>query len=186
MKIEKTKLSGCFIIHDTVYGDDRGYFFESFNKEKFQKLTGLQIDFVQDNQSKSKYGVLRGLHFQNGSFAQAKLVRVLKGKVLDVAVDVRPDSPTFGQHISVELSESNGVQLFVPRGYAHGFVVLSEEAIFFYKCDNYYNKESEGGILFNDPALQIDWQINNSEIILSEKDKINPILANAKTDLFFV
>jgi dTDP-4-dehydrorhamnose 3,5-epimerase len=185
MKVEETKLDGCFIIHDTVYGDERGYFFESFNKEKFQKLTGLDIDFVQDNQSMSKYGVLRGLHFQKGNFAQSKLVRVLKGKVLDIAVDVRPNSPTFGEHVAVELTENNGVQLFVPRGFAHGFIVLSEEAIFFYKCDNYYNKESEGGILYNDPALKIDWQINDSDVILSDKDKINPILAEAKTDLFF-
>jgi dTDP-4-dehydrorhamnose 3,5-epimerase len=185
MKVEETKLAGCFIVHDTIYGDERGYFFESFNKQTFEQLTGLDIDFVQDNQSMSKYGVLRGLHFQKGPFAQSKLVRVLKGKVLDVAVDVRHNSPTFGEHVAVELTESNGVQLFVPRGFAHGFVVLSEEAIFFYKCDNFYNKESEGGILYNDPALQIDWQINPSDVILSDKDKINPVLAEVKTDLFF-
>ena len=185
MKVEETKLAGCFIIHDTVYGDERGYFFESFNKQTFDQLTGLDIDFVQDNQSMSKYGVLRGLHFQKGSFAQSKLVRVIKGKVLDVAVDVRHNSLTFGQHVAVELTENNGVQLFVPRGFAHGFVVLSEEAVFYYKCDNYYNKQSEGGILYNDPALQIDWQINPSDIILSDKDKINPVLAEVKSDLVF-
>ena len=185
MKVEETKLAGCFIIHDTIYGDERGYFFESFNKQTFNQLTGLDIDFVQDNQSMSKYGVLRGLHFQKGTFAQSKLVRVMKGKVLDVAVDVRYNSPTFGEHVAVELTENNGVQLFVPRGFAHGFVVLSEEAVFFYKCDNYYNKQSEGGILYNDPALQIDWQINDSDVVLSEKDKTNTLLAEVNTDLFF-
>lgn len=185
MKVEATPLKDCFIIHDTVFKDDRGYFFESLNQQKFNDLTGLQVDFVQDNQSRSVRGVLRGLHFQLGEHAQAKLVRVLQGKVLDVAVDVRPGSPTFGQHVAVELTEDNHVQLFVPRGFAHGFVVLSDTATFFYKCDNYYNKASEGGIVYNDPALGIDWQIAESEVILSDKDKINPTLAEAKDKLYF-
>lgn len=177
MRAEATKIKDCFIIHDTVFKDDRGYFFESFNKQKFAAATGLEVDFVQDNQSKSMHGVLRGLHFQTGEWAQAKLVRVLKGKVLDVVVDLRRNSPTFGQHVAVELSEDSHTQFFVPRGLAHGFVVLSEESVFFYKCDNYYNKASEGGLLYNDPALGIDWKIDLSKVILSEKDHVNPALA---------
>ncbi|MEX6688434.1 dTDP-4-dehydrorhamnose 3,5-epimerase [Danxiaibacter flavus] len=170
MRIEKTILEGCFIIHDTIFKDNRGYFFESFNKKKFEELTGQEIDFVQDNQSHSTRGTLRGLHFQKGNYAQAKLVRVLSGKVLDVAVDIRPDSKTFGQYVAVELSETSGTQFFVPRGFAHGFVVLSAQATFFYKCDNYYNKASEGGIIYNDKDLNIDWSIADNELILSEKD----------------
>lgn len=185
MKVEATELKDCFIIHDTKFGDDRGYFFESFNQQRFRQLTSLNINFVQDNQSKSKFGVLRGLHFQKGIHAQAKLVRVIKGKVLDVAVDIRPASPTFGKHVAVELTDDNGLQLFVPRGFAHGFVVLSDEAIFFYKCDNYYNQASEGGILYNDPSLQINWQINDTQVILSEKDKTNPLLSNIASELNF-
>lgn len=177
MRAEATKIKDCFIIHDTIFKDERGYFFESFNKEKFAAATGLDVNFVQDNQSKSGKGVLRGLHFQTGEWAQAKLVRVLKGKVLDVVVDLRKDSPTFGEHVSVELSEDSHTQFFVPRGLAHGFVVLSEESVFFYKCDNYYNKSSEGGLLYNDPALDIDWNIDLSTVILSEKDKLNPTLS---------
>jgi dTDP-4-dehydrorhamnose 3,5-epimerase len=176
MKVEATKLKDCYIVHDTVFPDSRGYFFESFNQQTFAKLTGLNVSFVQDNQSKSTKGVLRGLHFQQGEHAQAKLVRVLEGSVLDVAVDIRPNSPTFGQHVAVELTAENHMQLFVPRGFAHGFVVLSDEATFFYKCDNFYNKASEGGLMYNDAELNIDWILKEEELILSDKDKINPIL----------
>jgi len=178
MKIEATNLAGCFIVHDTWLKDDRGYFFESFNKKKFYDLTGISTDFVQDNQSSSVKGVLRGLHFQRGKHAQAKLVRVLKGKVLDVAVDIRKDSPTYGQHFSIELSEDSATQLYIPRGFAHGFVVLSNEATFFYKCDNYYNKSADGGLLYNDPSININWGLPEEELILSEKDKINPLLTD--------
>jgi dTDP-4-dehydrorhamnose 3,5-epimerase len=178
-------LDGCFIIHDTFFGDDRGYFFESFNKKTFLDKTGMEIEFVQDNQSKSQKGVLRGLHFQHGEFAQAKLVRVLKGTVLDVAVDLRKNSPSFGKHLAVELSEESHTQFFVPRGFAHGFVVLSEEAVFFYKCDNLYNKASEGGVIYNDPTLAIDWKLNDTEFLLSEKDTILPTLEEVITTLKF-
>lgn len=176
MRIEKTILEGCYLVHDTVFGDDRGYFFESFNRKTFLEQSGLAIDFVQDNQSRSQKGVLRGLHFQEGEFAQAKLVRVLQGRVLDVAVDLRKDSSTFGRHLAVELSGDGHTQFFVPRGFAHGFVVLSEEAVFFYKCDNYYNKQSERGITFNDPQLSIDWMLPQEELLLSEKDAALPTL----------
>jgi dTDP-4-dehydrorhamnose 3,5-epimerase len=170
MQVEETKLKDCFIIKDSLFKDSRGYFFESFNQQKFNKLTGLNIQFVQDNQSKSTKGVLRGLHFQLGTYAQAKLVRVLEGRVLDVAVDIRPNSKTFGQHVAVELTAENETQLFVPRGFAHGFVVLSKTATFFYKCDNYYHKLSEGGIIYNDPQLEINWQLPSEDLQLSEKD----------------
>jgi dTDP-4-dehydrorhamnose 3,5-epimerase len=170
MQVEETKLKDCFIIKDTLFKDPRGYFFESFNQQKFNELTGLNVQFVQDNQSKSTKGVLRGLHFQLGAHAQAKLVRVLEGKVLDVAVDIRPDSKTFGQHVAVELTAENETQLFMPRGFAHGFVVLSDTATFFYKCDNYYHKSSEGGIIYNDPQLAINWQLPSEHLLLSEKD----------------
>jgi dTDP-4-dehydrorhamnose 3,5-epimerase len=176
MRIEKTDLTDCFLIHDTFFGDDRGYFFESFNRNTFLEKTGILVDFVQDNQSSSQRGVLRGLHFQHGEFAQAKLVRVLQGKVLDIAVDLRRSSPSFGKHIAIELSEDSHTQLFVPRGFAHGFVVLSGEAVFFYKCDNFYHKESEGGIIYNDIDLAIDWKLRPEEILLSEKDKTLPSL----------
>lgn len=172
MEVEKTKLEGCFILHDTFFGDERGYFFESFNRNTFLTKTGVDINFVQDNQSRSQKGVLRGLHFQHGEHAQAKLVRVLEGKVLDVAVDLRKSSPTFGEHIAVELSADSRTQFFVPRGFAHGFVVLSEAAVFFYKCDNFYHKASEGGIIYNDPGLGIDWKLDNSTLLLSEKDTV--------------
>lgn len=174
MEIEKTLLKDCFVLKPRVFNDDRGSFFESFNLKTFKKITGLEIDFVQDNQSISSKGVLRGLHFQKGDYAQAKLVRVTMGRVLDVAVDLRKDSPSFGKHFSIELSDQNNYQLFVPRGFAHGFVVLSEEAIFNYKCDNFYNKESESGIRFNDPILNINWQLDIEEVLLSEKDIILP------------
>jgi len=175
MRIEATPLKDCYIIHDTVFEDSRGYFFESFNRQKFEELTGISAGFVQDNQSSSTRGVLRGLHFQRGEHAQAKLVRVLQGTVLDVAVDIRNDSPTFGKYFALELSDSSRTQLFIPRGFAHGFVVLSERAVFFYKCDNYYNKASEGGILYNDASLNIDWQLSEESLILSDKDKQNPL-----------
>lgn len=183
MRAEATQIKDCYIIHDTVFEDERGYFFESFNRQKFEQQTGLDVNFVQDNQSKSSYGVLRGLHFQKGEWAQAKLVRVIQGKVLDVVVDLRKSSPSFGQHVAVELSENSRTQLFVPRGLAHGFVVLSETCVFFYKCDNYYNKQSEGGLMYNDPELNIDWKINADQFIVSEKDKNNPYF-NQLTELF--
>lgn len=177
MEIEKTKLEGCLILKPKKFHDDRGYFFESYNEEKFQELTGTLVKFVQDNQSFSTYGVLRGLHAQSGEYAQAKLVRVLKGEVLDVAVDARKDSVTFGQHVAVKLSAENNIQMFIPRGFLHGFVVLSETAEFFYKCDNYYNKSSEVGVKYNDPALDIDWILPEDKMNLSEKDVILPALA---------
>lgn len=180
MKIEETRLKGCYIIKPTVFFDERGYFFESFNQQKFSKLIGEEINFVQDNQSYSSRGVLRGLHYQRGEFAQAKLVQVLKGKVLDVVVDLRSNSETFGEHITVELTSENKKQLFIPRGFAHGFIVLSEEAEFFYKCDNFYNKNSEEGIRYDDPQLKINWKIGNMTLIVSEKDKILPNFKDAR------
>ncbi len=174
MKVTETKLKGCFILEPNKYGDSRGYFFESFNERTFNEVTGAQTHFVQDNQSYSTRGVLRGLHAQAGEHAQAKLVRVLEGTVIDVAVDARRDSATFGEHVAIELSSENNLQLFVPRGFLHGFVVLSETATFFYKCDNFYNKESECGIHFDDPALGITWGIPKEEMIISEKDALLP------------
>ncbi len=179
MKAIETNLKGCFILEPTVIPDGRGYFMESFNKRKFAELIGREVDFVQDNQSFSTRGVIRGLHYQCGEYAQAKLVRVLHGEVLDVAVDLRPNSPTYGKVETVLLSAENQKQFFVPRGFAHGFVVLSETAVFFYKCDNYYNKASEGGVFFNDPDLAIDWQISHTELIISEKDQNLPLLKDA-------
>ena len=180
MNFISTLISGCFIIEPKVITDERGYFLESFNEKTFQNGVGQEVHFVQDNQSFSTKGVLRGLHYQTGNHAQAKLVRVLSGEVLDVAVDIRPDSPTFGQHVSVLLSAENQKQFFVPRGFAHGFLVLSETATFFYKCDNFYNKESEGGIIYNDATLNIDWQFPTENLIISEKDVNQPTLENAK------
>ena len=171
MSAIKTEIEGVYIIEPKVFGDERGYFYESFNHKKFEEEIGIVTNFVQDNQSKSSYGVLRGLHFQRPPYAQSKLVRVVKGSVLDVAVDIRKNSPTFGKYVSVELTEDNHRQLFIPRGFAHGFVVLSEEAIFQYKCDNLYAPESEGSIIWNDPDINIDWKIPVEKIILSEKDK---------------
>ena len=182
MKITKTEIPGVSIIEPTVFGDHRGYFIESYNKEKFPKEY-QHIEFVQDNESKSSKGVLRGLHYQLPPFAQTKLVRVIEGKVLDIAVDIRKGSPTFGKHVSVELSGENKKQLLIPRGFAHGFIVLSETAIFSYKCDNYYSPESDRGILFNDPNLNIDWKLPKEDYILSEKDKAQPLLKE-NTDLF--
>lgn len=178
MKVTETKLKGCFIVEPQKFEDSRGYFFESFNAARFNELTGTQTNFVQDNQSFSSYGVIRGLHAQEREFAQAKLVRVLQGKVLDVAVDARPGSATFGQHVTVELSAENNLQLFIPRGFLHGFSVLSETATFFYKCDNFYNKASEQGILYNDTALGIDWKVEMGKEIISEKDVILPVFAD--------
>lgn len=178
MKIEATPLQDCYIIHDTIFEDSRGYFFESFNAKKFELLTGINVQFVQDNQSSSIRGVLRGLHMQTGENAQAKLVRVLEGSVLDVAVDLRKNSFTFGNTFTLELTAENHKQLFIPRGFAHGFVVLSDKAVFFYKCDNYYNKESELGIMYNDPDLKINWQLPKEELILSEKDQKNFYVAD--------
>ena len=171
MNIKTTTLEGCFIIEPKVFDDERGYFFESFHQKKFQELTGVKTQFVQDNQSMSQRGVLRGLHFQTGEYAQSKLVRVIQGSVLDVAVDLRKDSSTFGKHFSILLSEKNKLQLFIPRGFAHGFVVLENDTIFSYKCDNYYNKSAEEGVMYNDPDLDIDWVLEEDEIILSDKDK---------------
>ena len=170
MIVKETFLKGCFVITPKVFADERGYFFESFNKNKFEQLTGTSVNFIQDNQSKSSRGVLRGLHFQKGEFAQAKLVRVIKGKVLDVCVDIRKKSPTYGKHFSIILDGVENKQLFVPRGFAHGFLVLEDNTIFSYKCDNLYNKESEGGIIYNDDSLSIDWGFPKEELILSEKD----------------
>jgi dTDP-4-dehydrorhamnose 3,5-epimerase len=180
MNFIPTKLEGCFIIEPKIIQDERGYFMESFNEKTFQNGIGQQIHFVQDNQSYSSRGVLRGLHYQTGIHAQAKLVRVLDGEVLDVAVDVRPNSPTFGRYVSVLLSGENQTQFFVPRGFAHGFLVLSDTATFFYKCDNFYNKESEGGIIFDDRTINIDWKFSSDELLISEKDLIQPTLENAK------
>lgn len=180
MNIEETKIQGCYIIEPKVFEDERGYFFESFNQNRFNDLLGCQINFVQDNQSCSSKGVLRGLHYQTGQHQQAKLVRVVSGKVLDVAVDLRKDSSTFGQHVSVELSGENKKQFFVPRGFAHGFIVLSDTAIFSYKCDNFYNQESEAGIIYNDPTLKIDWLLPSDEIIISAKDTELPSFKNAR------
>lgn len=178
MNIIKTSIEGVVILEPRIFADDRGYFFESFSQKVFGELV-RPIRFVQDNESKSKYGVLRGLHFQKGEHAQSKLVRVVKGQVWDVAVDIRRGSPTFGKYVSVELSEENKRQFFIPRGFAHGFAVLSQEAIFQYKCDHYYAPESEGAIAWNDPDIGIDWPVAASDILLSEKDKKHPRLADS-------
>ena len=175
MKITKTALDGVVIIEPQVFEDARGYFFESWNKAKMEEA-GLNYDFIQDNQSKSCYGTIRGIHFQKGEFSQAKLVRVLQGTVLDVAVDLRKDSKTFGQHVAVELSAENNRQLMIPRGFGHGFSVLTPTAVFAYKCDNVINKASAAGIRFADPALGIDWKVKPEEAVLSDKDKILPFL----------
>ena len=180
MNFIPTPLAGCYILEPKVILDERGYFMESFNEQTFQQATGQSVHFVQDNQSFSSKGVLRGLHYQVGEYAQAKLVRVISGAVLDVAVDIRPDSPTYGQHLAIELSAENRRQFFIPKGFAHGFLVLSETATFFYKCDNFYNKASEGGIAYNDPALAIDWQMQPDLLCISEKDHVQPLLSDAR------
>ena len=174
MSVVKTELEGVYIIEPKVFGDHRGYFYESYNKERFFQETGYDVDFVQDNQSKSSYGVLRGLHFQKGEHAQSKLVRVVSGRVLDVAVDLRAGSPTYGKHYALELTGENHLQMFIPKGFAHGFAVLSDEAVFQYKCDEYYAPQSEGGVAWDDPDLAIDWQIPLEDVRLSEKDRNNP------------
>ena len=180
MNIIETEIQGVFIIEPKVFGDSRGYFFESFSKKEFESRIG-PVEFVQDNESKSCYGVVRGLHFQKPPHAQAKLVRVVKGKVLDVAVDLRKDSPTYGKHVTVELSEDNHRQVFIPKGFAHGFVVLSDEAEFCYKVDDYYHPNDEGGLMWNDPDIGIDWPIPaDMEIKLSDKDKVHPPFSQYK------
>lgn len=175
MIFTKTDLNGVYILAPRVFEDSRGYFFESYNRKEFEQ-NGLFYEFVQDNQSFSSYGTIRGLHFQKGESAQAKLVRVISGEVLDVAVDIRHNSPTFGRHIAVRLSAQNQKQLLIPRGFAHGFSVLSETAVFAYKCDNFYNKEAEGGLCVNDPDLHIDWQIDLSKANILERDLNHPKL----------
>lgn len=180
MEFLKTEIEGLVVIKPKIFGDNRGYFFESFSKRIFKKEVSDTL-FVQDNESSSVYGVLRGLHFQKPPYEQAKLVRVVRGRVLDVAVDIRKDSSTFGKHFSIELSEKNKLQLFIPRGFAHGFVVLSEGAVCQYKCDNYYAPDYESSIIWNDPQLGIDWLLPNEDIILSEKDESNPDFKNIQT-----
>ena len=179
MKVIKTAIEDVVIIEPDVFGDARGYFFESYSQKKFDEQV-RPVKFVQDNESKSKYGVLRGLHFQKGKDAQSKLVRVVKGRVLDVAVDIRKGSPTFGKYVAVELTEDNHRQLFVPRGFAHGFSVLSEEAIFQYKCDNLYAPQAEGAIAWNDPEVGIDWQLPADDVLLSAKDANHPMLKDSE------
>ena len=171
----KTEIPDVWVLEPKVFNDARGYFMETFKKEDFENHIG-EVNFIQENESKSCFGVLRGLHFQKGEFAQAKLVRVIKGKVIDVAVDIRKDSPTFGKHVAVELSEENKKQLFIPRGFAHGFLVLSEDVIFCYKVDNIYSPQNEASVLYSDPELGIEWPVNPSQIIVSEKDKNAPLL----------
>lgn len=179
MKVIKTSIEDVVIIEPDVFGDARGYFFESYSQKRFDEQV-RPVKFVQDNESKSRYGVLRGLHFQKGKDAQSKLVRVVKGRVLDVAVDIRRASPTFGKYVAVELSEDNHRQLFIPRGFAHGFSVLSEEAVFQYKCDNLYAPQSEGAIAWNDPEIGIDWGLKAEDVLLSAKDAAHPLLSEAE------
>lgn len=181
MEVIKTEIEGVVIIEPRVFGDARGYFFESFNAREFAEKTGMQVNFVQDNESMSHYGVLRGLHFQQPPFAQSKLVRVVKGRVLDIAVDIRVGSPTYGKYVSVELTEDNHRQFFMSKGFAHGFSVLSDEVIFQYKCDEFYAPQSEGAIAWNDPDLAIDWKIPADKVLLSDKDKKHPFLRDFKS-----
>jgi len=182
MNVIKTDIEGLVVIEPKIFGDSRGYFFESFSERVFRKEVA-DVDFVQDNESKSSYGVVRGLHFQKPPYSQAKLVRVVKGKVLDVAVDLRKGSPTFGQHVAMELSEDNHRQVFIPRGFAHGFSVLSDEVVFQYKCDAYYAPQSEGAVAWDDPDLDIDWKVPADKVILSEKDKKHPRLKDILEEL---
>ncbi|WP_018110004.1 dTDP-4-dehydrorhamnose 3,5-epimerase [Bacteroides propionicifaciens] len=184
MNVITTNLSGVYVFEPKKFIDSRGYFMESYNKQLLKEYIG-DINFVQDNESKSTYGVVRGLHFQKPPFAQAKLVRVVHGKVLDIAVDIRKGSPTFGQHFAIELSDENHRQLFIPRGFAHGFSVLSNEVVFQYKCDNYYQPSSEGAVLWNDSELNINWAIDNEHVILSDKDKNNSIFAELNSPFEF-
>ena len=184
MPLITTEIPGLLIFEPKVFADSRGYFFESYNEKIFEEQ-GINIRFVQDNQSSSSYGVIRGLHYQLNPYAQTKLIRVLSGRILDVAVDMRKGSPTFGKHFDLELSAENKKQLLVPKGFAHGFSVLSDTAEVLYKCDEFYNKNSEGGIRFDDPALNINWQIPADKAIISDKDKILPVLADCKTNFSF-
>ncbi len=184
MNVIRTEIEGLVILEPRVFEDRRGYFFESFSEREFAEAVG-PVHFVQDNESKSSYGVLRGLHFQKPPYAQAKLVRVVKGCVLDVAVDLRKGSPTYGKYEAVELSEKNRRQLFIPRGFAHGFCVLSDEVIFQYKCDNYYSPQSEGAVRWDDPDLSIDWRIPAEDVVLSEKDRAHPALKDLE-DVFYI
>ena len=179
MEYKATDIKGVYILEPRVFNDARGYFMEAWKREEFEAHIG-KVDFLQDNESKSSKGVLRGLHFQKGAFSQAKLVRVIKGCVLDVAVDIRKSSPTFGQHVAVELSEDNKRQFFIPRGFAHGFLVLSDEAIFTYKVDNVYAPQAEAGICWNDPQLGIDWPVDPQQVLTSEKDLKLPLLCDAE------
>lgn len=181
MEVIKTAIEGPLVIEPRVFGDARGYFFESFNAKEFAEKTGLDITFVQDNESKSKYGVLRGLHFQLPPYTQSKLVRCVRGRVLDVAVDIRKGSPTYGKWVSCELTEENHRQFFVPKGFAHGFCVMSDEAVFQYKCDDFYHPEAEGAIAWDDKKIGIEWPINPKDVLLSEKDKHRPQLIDFKT-----
>ena len=176
MIVYKADIEGVLIVEPRVFGDERGYFFESFSERDFAAATGLDVKFVQDNESRSRRGVLRGIHFQREPYQQAKLVRVVQGRVLDVAVDIRPESPTFGKYVATELSGENHRQMFIPKGFAHGYVVLEDDTIFQYKCDEYYHPETEGGIAWNDPQIAIQWPLPESELILSEKDKNRPLL----------
>lgn len=178
MKVIQTAIPGVVIIEPRIFNDERGYFFESFSQRDFNQEV-REIHFVQDNESKSSYGVLRGLHFQKTPYAQSKLVRVIKGSVLDVAVDIRKGSPTFGQHVAVELTGDNHRQFFIPRGFAHGFSVLTDEVVFQYKCDNFYAPQAEGALVWNDPDLHIDWRLPEADVILSEKDRHHPRLKDA-------
>ncbi len=184
MEVIKTELEGVVILEPRLFKDDRGYFFESFSQREFDEKV-RPVKFVQDNESKSVYGVLRGLHFQKPPFAQSKLVRVIQGAVLDVAVDIRVGSPTYGKHVAVELTAENHRQLFIPRGFAHGFSVLTDEVVFQYKCDNFYVPQSEGAIAWNDPALGIDWRIPEASVILSEKDKHHPLLKDLPETFYY-
>lgn len=178
MVVQETYLKGCYLITPRVFNDKRGYFFESFNTIQFEKQTGIKITFVQDNQSLSNKGVLRGLHYQKGDNAQAKLVRVIKGSVLDVCVDLRPESKTYGKYFSIVLDDKHHQQLYIPKGFAHGFLVLEDQTIFSYKCDNYYNKEAESGFIYNDQTLAINWQLPLQELIISDKDLLLPTFNN--------
>lgn len=184
MEVIKTDIEGVLIIKPRIFTDPRGYFFESYNKKEFDEKVG-NVEFVQDNESRSTYGVMRGLHFQKPPYAQAKLVRCVRGRVLDVAVDIRKGSPTYGKHVAVELTEDNHLQFFIPRGFAHGFAVLSGEAVFQYKCDNYYAPHADGGIAITDPSLGIDWHIDPTRAILSEKDTKHPLLADFDSPFTF-
>lgn len=186
MTIEETGLAGCLILQPEVFEDDRGYFYESYNEATFYKATGYKCQFIQDNQSRSKYGVIRGLHLQMGEYSQAKLVRVLEGEILDVVVDLRTDSSTFGQHFSLSITEKNKKQLFIPKGFTHGFAVLSNMATIHYKEDNYYNPAAESGLYYADPELGIDWKVAPQDIMISDKDKRLPTFHDFKTSILHV